>query len=94
MNQKHLPNISSECKCKFDGTKCNSNQWWNNKCWCEYKNYHICEKDYVSNSATCNCENWKYLASIMYDFMYDFSYYLWWNYKIISQRNKNYSNKC
>ena len=25
--------ISCECKCKFDGTKCNSNQWWNNsKC--------------------------------------------------------------
>ena len=25
--------ISCECKCKFDGTKCESNQWWNNnKC--------------------------------------------------------------
>ena len=25
--------ISCEYKCKFDGTKCNSNQWWNNdKC--------------------------------------------------------------
>ena len=25
--------ISCECKCKFDGRKCNSNQWWNNnKC--------------------------------------------------------------
>ena len=24
---------SSECKCKFDARKCNSNQWWsNNKC--------------------------------------------------------------
>ena len=22
--------ISCECKCKLDGTKCNSNQWWNN----------------------------------------------------------------
>ena len=22
--------ILCECKCKFDGTKCNSNQWWNN----------------------------------------------------------------
>ena len=22
--------ISCECKCKFDGRKCNSNQWWNN----------------------------------------------------------------
>ena len=25
--------ISCECKCKLDGTKCNSNQWWDNdKC--------------------------------------------------------------
>ena len=25
--------ISSKCKCKFDGRKCNSNQKWNNnKC--------------------------------------------------------------
>ena len=25
--------ISCESKCKFDGIKCNSNQWWNNdKC--------------------------------------------------------------
>ena len=25
--------ISCKRKCKFDGTKCNSNQWWNNdKC--------------------------------------------------------------
>ena len=30
---------SCECKCKFDGTKCNSNQRWNNhKCQCESKN--------------------------------------------------------
>ena len=28
--------ISCECKCKFDGRKCKSDQWWNsNKCWCE-----------------------------------------------------------
>ena len=28
--------ISYECKCKFDGRKCNSNKWWNNdKCRCE-----------------------------------------------------------
>ena len=42
------------------GEKCNSNQWWNNnKCRCEFKK-HICEKDYVCNPATCNCENGKY----------------------------------
>ena len=23
--------VSCECKCKFDETKCKSNQWWNNK---------------------------------------------------------------
>ena len=48
--------------------KCNSNQWWNNnKCRCGCKNIHVCKKDYVSNPATCNCENGKYLASIMDD---------------------------
>ena len=57
--------ISCECKCKFDGTKC---KWWNNnKCQHEYKKIHVCEKDYVWNPATCNCENGKYLASIMED---------------------------
>ena len=30
--------ISCECKCKFDGRKCNSNQKWNNdKCWYKCK---------------------------------------------------------
>ena len=39
--------ISCECKCKFDGTKCNSNQWWNNdKDWCEcIKNRKNCDVD-------------------------------------------------
>ena len=38
---KHM---SWECKCRFDGAKCNSNQWWNNyKCQCECKKHHICE---------------------------------------------------
>ena len=32
-------NISSKCKYKFDGRKCNSNQKWNNdKCRCECEN--------------------------------------------------------
>ena len=61
MNQKH-------CKCKFDGRKCNSDQWWkNDKYRCECKKRHVCEKDYVWNPSTCNCENGKYLASIMDD---------------------------
>ena len=40
--------ISCEWKCKFDGPKFKSNQWWNNdKGLCECKKHHICEKDYV-----------------------------------------------
>ena len=31
------------------------------------KKHHICEKDYVWNPAICNCENGKFLASIMDD---------------------------
>ena len=60
--------ISCECKCKFDGRKCNSSQWWNNdKCWFESKKYRICEKGYIWNPATCKCKNGKYLASIIDD---------------------------
>ena len=47
--------------------KCNSDQWWNNnKCLCECKKRHVCEKDYISNPATLSCQNGKYL-SIMDD---------------------------
>ena len=60
--------ISCECKCKFDGRKCNSNERWNNgKYRCECRKHNICEKDYIWNSTTCSCENEKYLASIMND---------------------------
>ena len=39
--------ISSEWKRRFDGRNCNSDQWWkNDKCWCECKKNHVCEKDY------------------------------------------------
>ena len=60
--------ISCEFECKVDGRKYNSDQWWNNdKCRCECKKRHVCEKHYVWNPATCSCENGKYLASIMDD---------------------------
>ena len=60
--------ISCECKCTFDGTKCNLNQWSNNnKSPCECKKHFIWENDVVWNRAICNCENRKYLASIMDD---------------------------
>ena len=65
---EHIP---CECKCKFDGRKCNSNQKWNNnKYRCECKNlkeYPMCEKDYMWNPATCSCRNGHYLASISDD---------------------------
>ena len=60
--------ISCKCKCRFDGKKCNSDQWWNNdKCQYECKKCHACEKDYVWNPETSNSENGKDLASIMDD---------------------------
>ena len=46
--------ISCKCKGKFDSRKCNSNKKWNNdKCQCKCKKYHICEKNYIRNPATC-----------------------------------------
>ena len=55
-----IKHISCECKCRFDGIKCNLDQWWNNdKCRCECEWHHVCEKNYVSNPATCICKNWK-----------------------------------
>ena len=67
-----IKNISCECKCKFDGTKYKSNQFLNKiKCWCECNNHYIYEKYYVWNPATCNCENGKYLASIMASIVFD-----------------------
>ena len=60
--------ISYECKCKFDGRKCNSDQWWNNNnCRCQCKKRHVCGKDYIWNPSICSCENGKLLASIMED---------------------------
>ena len=60
--------ISCECKCKFDGRKCNSDQKWNNdNCWCESKTHNICEKDYIWNPDSCSCKNGNYLANIMDD---------------------------
>ena len=60
--------VSCEYKYNFDGTKCNSNQWWNNhKCWCECKESHVCGKGYAWNPSKCIFENEKYLASIMDD---------------------------
>ena len=54
--------ISCECKCKIDGSKCNSDRWQNNdKCHGECKKHHLCEKgslEYIYG---------KYLASIMDD---------------------------
>ena len=59
---------SCKCKCKFDGKKCNSNQWLNNdKCRRDCRKIHLCEKDYAWNPATCNCEKGIYLASIIDD---------------------------
>ena len=43
------------CECKFD------------KCRCESKKIHVCEKDYVWNPTKCTCEKVKHLSSIKDD---------------------------
>ena len=54
--------MSCKWKCKFDGRKCNSDRKCNNdKCRCECKKHHICDK--------CSSTNGKYLASIINDSM-------------------------
>ena len=62
--------ISCECKCKFNGRKCNSNQKWNNdKCQFEWKfqEYIVCaKKNYICDPATCSCVNGKYLLAIQW----------------------------
>ena len=48
MNEKEamVKHFLCDCKCKFDGEKCNSNQKWNNdKCLCECKKHHGCKKE-------------------------------------------------
>ena len=72
---------------RFDG---NSHQWRNNdKCWCEYKNRHVCEKDYILNPSTCSCENGKYLASIVDDSAITCDEFM----KSYNEKIKSYSNK-
>ena len=60
MNQGHLQNVSHECRCEFDGRKCNLRQKWNNyKCQCECKKsikHRACEGDYAWNPGTCACK--------------------------------------
>ena len=37
--------ISCKCKHRFNGRKCNSDQFWNNNnYWCEWKNCHACDE--------------------------------------------------
>ena len=65
---KHTRHVSWELKCRFDVRKCNWNQKRkNDKCSCKCKKYHVCKKDYIWNPAICNCENAKYLASVIGD---------------------------
>ena len=54
--------ISCDCKCKFNGATCNSNQKSIHKTdQCESKNYRKCKKGHSWNHGTCTCEKSKYL---------------------------------
>ena len=56
--------ISCNCKCKFNSTKWNSNQKWNNETFqCECKSYRKCKRDYSLNPSKCICDKRNYLKS-------------------------------
>ena len=58
--------ISCDYKCKFNSTKCNSSQNWNNKtCQCEGESYCTCKKKYSWNPSICTSESSKYLKSFV-----------------------------
>ena len=53
---------------KYRSYQFNSDQWWNkDKRRCKFKKRRACENDYSWNPCTCNCENGKHLASIMFN---------------------------
>ena len=60
--KKIAKHILWECKYRFDGKNCNSDE-----CRCECKKLHVCKKDYFCNPAACNCQNGKHLATIKGD---------------------------
>ena len=78
--------ISCECKWRFDGRKYYSDHWWNNnKCRCECKNRHVCEKDYICNPSTCSREKYLKIFRMYYGWLSD---YLWWSYRVIRLGNR------
>ena len=54
--------ISCEYECRFDGRKCNSDQWWNNrKCRCECNE----ETNFSEKNATCKTQNFYILLAFL-----------------------------
>ena len=63
-----IKHISYEFKCKFDGKKHNSDQWWNiNKCRCECKKRMYVKKIIFGIVLHVVVKMEKYLASVMDD---------------------------
>ena len=84
--------ISCKCKCKVDGRKCNSDQWWNNnKCQCECKN--VCEDDHILKPAKCSCINGKYLATVMDDSAITWGENINAKAKLYDEKTKNVAKK-
>ena len=46
------------CKCRLNESVCNTKQkWYHGECWCkELDNSDSCEKFYMWNPSTCDCE--------------------------------------
>ena len=65
-----IKHILCECKCKFDGRNCNQINgriMINVNLSVKNVTYVKKKKEYIWNPATCNCENGKFLASIVND---------------------------
>ena len=61
-NESKILTRHISCECKYSLMEENVIQINddNGKCWFECKKHHACEKDYIWNPATCNCENGNY----------------------------------
>ena len=74
MNQQHKKkHVSGDCKCKFNGGKCNLNQNWNSdkrRCGCKNSTKdHVYKEDYVSNTGISDCEIYTYLKQNVDDLL-------------------------
>ena len=66
--KKLTKHILCKCKCRFDGRKCNTDQWWNNsKCRCECTTnlYSNIPTNFIEKKAACKTQNFYILTAVL-----------------------------